>query len=74
MSHPSPRLPIGRRIEAYRKTAGINRQELAAMIAVSPHRLGNIECGRSSAYGYELAQLATVLNVALVELMDPPMA
>jgi len=67
-------LPIGRRIEAWRKTAGMNRQELAAMIHVSPHRLANLENGRSSAYGYELAQLARVLNVALVDLMDAPMA
>ncbi len=44
------------------------------MIHVSPHRLANLENGRSSAYGYELAQLARVLNVALVDLMDAPMA
>jgi len=67
-------LPVGRRIEAWRKTAGMTRQELAAMIHVSPHRLGNIETGRTNAYGYELSRMATVLDVTVVELMDAPMA
>jgi len=70
----SGHLPIGRRIEAWRKVSGMTRQELAAMIDVSPNRLGNIECGRSSAYGYELARMAAVLNVAVLDLMDAPMA
>ncbi len=66
-------LPVGRRIQIWRIQRHMTRQELAAMIDVSPNRLGNIETGRTSAYGYELARLAAVLNVAVLELMDTPM-
>jgi len=70
------RLPIGRRIEAWRKTAGMNRQELAAIIDGSSHRLANIETGRSPVHAEEVKSIADALHVPAAWILEetPPMA
>jgi len=74
MSRPSPRLPIGRRIEAWRKAQGMNRQELATRTGMSPYRLGRIERGGARLFADELSIIATELDVSTIALMEEPMA
>lgn len=73
MSSPSPRLPIGRRIEAYRKTAGMSRRELAARTGISPNRQANIETGRTPLHVDELVHIADALHLPVGSIIEESM-
>lgn len=65
-------LPIGRRIEAWRKTAMLTREECATRTGMSQHRLGRIERG-ADPHMSELSAIAAALDVPVGAFMEEPM-
>lgn len=67
------KLPIGRRIEAHRKAAGMSRHELAARIGTSPNRQANIENGRTPLHADELVRIADALRLPVGSIVEESM-
>ena len=56
---------LGKKIQAIRKTRGLNQQQLADLMNVTRSTISNWECNRRSPHLNELNELSTKLNVSL---------
>lgn len=61
---------IGKKIQAIRKTRGLNQQQLADLMGVTRSTISNWECNRRSPHLNELNELAIKLNVTLDYFKD----
>ena len=60
---------VGSRIQARRKTAGLNQSELAIAVGLERTSLSNIESGHQRSSLHMFAMIAQVLGVGIADLM-----
>lgn len=61
---------LGARIRELRERAGIQSQELAESLGIDPSAMSNIERGKRGVKAHELAQVAQVLGVSPLAILD----
>lgn len=61
---------LGTRIRELRERVGIQSQELAESLGIDPSAMSNIERGKRGVKAHELAQIAQVLGVSPLAILD----
>ncbi|MCW2723697.1 MAG: kstR2 9 [Frankiales bacterium] len=69
LSPPDPRLAIGARVRAARRSRGVSLRRLAAQLDVSPATLSAVETGQTGLSAVRLARVAELLDVPVGQLL-----